>query len=234
MVDQAPIHGALAAHAFYAGAKNIGQVVAHLALVGHAGEAPSARQHTQERHLGQAHTAGAVINQNNFVTGQGHLVATACAGTVYGGYELQAAVCRGVLQAVARLVGEFAKVHLPGMAGNAQHEDVGPRAKHLFFGAGKHYAAHFGVLKADAVDRVVQLDVHAQVIAVEFELVAGAQARVFVKVGAQRGHGAVERQLPMAVAAGLGLVIHTGGRSHRGGEVIGFSNGHLSNSCRNN
>jgi hypothetical protein len=48
------------------------------------------------------------------------------------------------------------------------------------------------VLEADAVDGVVQLDVHAQVVAVELELVAGAQAAVLVEVGRQRGDGALE------------------------------------------
>jgi hypothetical protein len=37
------------------------------------------------------------------------------------------------------------------------------------------------VLEADAVDGVVQLDVHAQVVAVELELVAGARAAVLVE-----------------------------------------------------
>jgi hypothetical protein len=48
------------------------------------------------------------------------------------------------------------------------------------------------VLEADAVDGVVELDVHAQVVAVELELVAGAQAAVLVEVGRQRGDGALE------------------------------------------
>jgi hypothetical protein len=52
-VDQAPVHRLLAAHA-RGGAEDVGQVVAHMALVGHARQAAGAGQHAQQRHLGQA------------------------------------------------------------------------------------------------------------------------------------------------------------------------------------
>ena len=64
------------------------------------------------------------------------------------------------------------------------------------------------MLKADAVDGIVQLNVHAQVIAVELEFVAGAQACVFIEVSSQCGHWALEAQFPMFVLAGVGLVIN--------------------------
>jgi len=64
------------------------------------------------------------------------------------------------------------------------------------------------VLEADAVDGVVELDVHAQVVAVELELVAGTQAAVLVKVRLQRGHGAGEAELPVLVLGRVGLVLH--------------------------
>jgi hypothetical protein len=69
------------------------------------------------------------------------------------------------------------------------------------------------VLEADAVDGVVQLDVHAQVVAVELELVAGAQAGVLVEVGASVATGPSKLQLPVAVLAGVGLVVDAGRRS---------------------
>jgi hypothetical protein len=76
------------------GAEDVGQVVAHLALVGHAGQAAGAGQHAQQRHLGQADGAAAVVDQDDLVAGQGQLVAAAGAGAVDGGQELQAAVAR--------------------------------------------------------------------------------------------------------------------------------------------
>ncbi|MNT77868.1 hypothetical protein D3C72_2170340 [compost metagenome] len=72
------------------------------------------------------------------------------------------------------------------------------------------------MLEADAVERVVQFDVDAEVIAVELELVAGAQAGVLVDVHRQRGDGAVERQLQVFVLGGGGLVIDAGGGGHGG------------------
>ena len=216
VVHQAPVLGPLATHAFHAGAEQVGQVMAHLALVGHAGEATGAGQHAQQRHLGQADGAGAVIHEQDLVAGQGHFVAATGAGAVHGGQELQPAVLRGVFQAVAGFVGELAEVHFPGVAGDAQHEDVGAGAEHLVLGAGQHHRAHFRVLEADAVDGVVQFDVHAQVVAVELELVAGAQAAVIVKVRLQRGHRAFEAQLPVLVLRGVGLVVDAGGGAHAG------------------
>ena len=44
--------------------------------------------------------------------------------------------------------------------------------------AGDDDRAHLGVLEADALQRVVQLDVDAEVVAVELELVARAEAAV--------------------------------------------------------
>jgi hypothetical protein len=93
------------------------------------------------------------------------------------------------------------------MAGDTQHEDVGAGAEHLLLGAGDDDRAHFRVLEADALDRVVQLDVDAQVIAIELELVAGTQAGVLVEVGGELGHRTFEAQLPVAVLAGMGLVV---------------------------
>src|SRR2546429_1703299 len=52
---------------------------------------------------------------------------------------------------------------LPGMAGHAQHEDVGARAEDAVAPAGDDDGAHLRMLEADAIERVVQLDVHAQV-----------------------------------------------------------------------
>ena len=113
VVDQAPVLGLLAAHAFGRGAEDVGQIMAHMAFVGHAGQAAGAGQHAQQRHFGQADGTGAVVHQDDLVAGQRQLVAAARAGAVHGGEELQARVLRRVFQSVARLVGELAEVHLP-------------------------------------------------------------------------------------------------------------------------
>ena len=95
-VHQAPVLGLLAAHAFVGRAEDVGQVMAHLALVGHAGQAAGAGQHAQQGHFRQAHSTGAVIDQDDLVTGQGQLVAAAGTSTVHRGQELQATEAAGI------------------------------------------------------------------------------------------------------------------------------------------
>ena len=213
-IDQTPVHGFLTAHTFDAGAEDVGQVVAHMALVGHAGQAAGARQHTQQRHFGQRHGAGAVIDQHDFIASQSQLVAAASAGAVQGRDEFQAVVLAGVFDAVAGFVGELAEVHFPAVGGHAQHEDVGTGAEHAVLQAGHHHRAHFGVLKADALQCVVQLDVHTQVVAVELEFVARADAGVFVDVDRQGGDLAIKGQIDVFVLGGVGLVIDLEGSAH--------------------
>ncbi len=171
-VHQAPFDRALAAHAFGGGAEDVGKVVANVALVGHAGQAAGAGQHAEQRHFGQADGTGAVVHQQDLVAGEGELVAAAGAGAVDRSEELQAAVARGVLHPITCFVGELAKVHLPGMAGQTQHENVRAGAEHLVLQAGDHHGAHFRMLEADPVERVAQLNVDAEVVAVELKLIS--------------------------------------------------------------
>ncbi|MNL46933.1 hypothetical protein D3C87_1696850 [compost metagenome] len=96
------------------------------------------------------------------------------------------------------------------MRRQAQHEDVGARTEDAVFHAGDDHAFHFGVFEADALQGVVQFDVHAQVVGIQLELVARAQAAVFGDIHGQGGDGAVERQAPMAVLVGLGAEIDAG------------------------
>ena len=60
------------------------------------------------------------------------------------------------------------------------------------------------MLEAQAVQRVVQLDVDAEVVAVELELVARGDALVLGDVERERRDRAVEGELPVVVALGLG------------------------------
>ena len=104
-----------------------------------------------------------------------------------------------VLDRQPRLVGELAEVHLPRVRRAAQHEDVGAGAEDALLQAGDDDGVDFGMLEADALDRVGELDVDAEVVGVELEPVVGRQAGVFLHVHRQRRDGAVEGQLPVAV-----------------------------------
>ena len=82
VVDEPPVLGALAAHAFGRRAEHIGEVVAHVALVGEARQAAGARQHAEQRDLGQRHRRRAIVDQQDLVAGERELVAAAGAGAV--------------------------------------------------------------------------------------------------------------------------------------------------------
>ena len=115
-----------------------------------------------------------------------------------------------ILEAVARLVGELAEVHLPRVRRLTEHEDVGAGTEHPIPAAGDDDRAHARMLEANALHRVVKLDVDAEVIAVELELVAFAQSAVFVDGHRQRRDRTFDVQPPMAIALGVGFVVDRG------------------------
>ena len=93
----------------------------------------------------------------------------------------------GVFNAVAGFIGELTKVNLPSVGGKPQHKDIGARTKNAVFQTGDDNAFNFRVLEADALQSVMQLDVHAQVIGVEFEFVARTDTGVFVDIELEGG-----------------------------------------------
>jgi hypothetical protein len=189
----------LAAHALGRRAEDVGQVVTHAPLVGEPREPPGARQYAEQRYFRQRHGGGAIVHEQDLVAGERKLVAAAGAGSVDGGDELEAGVPARVLDAVARLVRELAEVHFPGVARAPEHEDVRAGAEHPLARAGQDDRAHLGMLEANALQRVVQLDVDAEIVGVQLELVSGANAGILCDVHGERRDRAVERKLPMPV-----------------------------------
>ena len=121
--------------------------------------------------------------------------------------EFQARVTARILDAVPRFVRELAEVHLPGVRGLAEHVDVRARTEDTIARAGDHDRSHFRVLEADPLKEIVQLDVDAEVVRIELQFVAGTQAAVLVDVHRDGCHRAVERQAPVPVSGGIGLVV---------------------------
>ena len=115
-----------------------------------------------------------------------------------------------ILDAVARLVGEFAEVDLVGVARAGEHADVGAGAEHPRLARAQHHDLDLRVLEAQPLDGVSELDVDAEVVGVELEVVALEQRALLVHVEEKRGHVAVDVELPMAVARRLGLEIDSG------------------------
>ncbi len=61
--------------------------------------------------------------------------------------------------------------------------------------------------------RVVQLDVDAEVVGVELELVPVDEPAVLIDVHREGGHGAVGRQLPVPVATRIGTELDAFGHA---------------------
>ena len=91
-IDQLPVFGAVGAHAFAGGAKNVGKVAANLALVSDTGQSTGAGQHAEQWHFGQAHGGAAVIDHDDAVAGQRQLVATTGASARHRGNRFEAVV----------------------------------------------------------------------------------------------------------------------------------------------
>ncbi len=207
-IDQPPLDRTLAAHAFGGGAEDVRQVAPDAALVGQSRQASRAWKHAEQRHLGQAHRGGTIVDQQDLVAGQRQLVAAAGTGAVDRGEKADAVVRAGVLHAVARLVGELAEVDLPGVACAPEHGDVGAGTEQSLARAGDDHAVHLGMLEADAVERIGELDVDAEVVGVELEPVARLQPGIFGNPQGESRHGTVERELPVPVGVGAHIEAH--------------------------
>jgi hypothetical protein len=179
-----------------------------VALVDHPRQAAGAGEDGQERDLRQRDGGGEVVDEDDLVTGQRQLVASARRRAVDGRDPDLAGVLRGVLDAVAGLVGELAEVDLVVVRRPRQHLDVRPCAEDLVDAAGQDDRVHLGVLEAEPLGRVRQLDVDRQVVGVELELVVVPQAAVGIDLHGQGGHRAVDGQPPMPVVLGRGLEVH--------------------------
>src|SRR5262249_41406894 len=110
-----------------------------------------------------------------------------------------------VLDAVPGLVGEFTEIDLPGVVRRTQHVDIGAGAEHPLARAGEDHDLHFGMLEPDPVERIVELDVDAEVVGVQLELVAGLNAGILPDVKREGGDLAGKAQLPVLVARRVGI-----------------------------
>ena len=115
LIHQAPVFCALALHAFFDRTENIGTVAAHLALVGHTGQATCPGKHRQKRDLGQRHRRRAVIGQHDIIAGQSQLIPAARTCTFHGRNILLARIFFRRLKGIAGLIGEFTKINLMAM-----------------------------------------------------------------------------------------------------------------------
>jgi len=201
-VDDLVAHRVAGAEALGLGAEEVRDVPAHKALVDQPGEATRARQHAQQRDLGEAHRSRAIVDQPDLVAGQGELVATARGRAVERRDPAQARLVARLFEADPGLVGILAEVYLEAVGRAGQHSDVRAGTEDPRQVGGQHHDPDLGVLEAQALDRVVQLEVDAQIVAVELEqVVVGAEAVLLVDAQGEPRDRAVDREAPVQVAA---------------------------------
>ena len=88
-----------------------------------------------------------------------------------------------------------------------QHADIGAGGKHPRLRRAQHHDAHLRMLEAQPLDRVGKLDIDAEIVGIEFEIVALEQPGLLVDIHQQRRDVAVDLELPMPIARRLGLEI---------------------------
>jgi hypothetical protein len=106
----------------------------------------------------------AVVDEDDFVARQRQLVSASGADTVERREKRDAGVLARVLDCEPRLVGEFAEVHLQAVRRGAQHHDVRAGAEDSLLQAGDKHRPDRGMLEADALDGIGQLDVDAEIV----------------------------------------------------------------------
>src|SRR5208337_2560279 len=98
---------------------------------------------------------------------------------------------------------EFAKIYFERMTRQAKHPDVRAGAKYALLARRDDHAFYFGMLEADAIHRVVEFDIDAEVVGIELQLIARRESAVFVHIHQDRRDRPVEVQTPMPITGGL-------------------------------
>ena len=96
------------------------------------------------------------------------------------------------------------------MGAAAEHVDVGARAEDAVLAAREDDGLDAGVLEPDALQRVRQLDVDAEVVRVELQAVAGRVRALFLDREDEPRDGPVDVELPVDVAVRVRLEVRHG------------------------
>ena len=237
LVDQPPSHRPLAAHTFFGGAENIGQVAAHPAFIDQTGKPTGSRQHRQERDLGQRNRRAAIVDKKDVIGRQGQFVAATGCCTIHRAKVSLPRFGTRFLDAIAGLVGELAEVDLMPMASPAQHTDVGAGTKDPFLAGADNHHGDLRMLEAQPLHRIGQLDMDPKIVGVELQLITCEQAAFLRDVEGQVGTVSVYPDTPVAIAAWIGAKIDRGHSLsfHRTGIIVlvlAAIKSHHAQSCR--
>src|SRR5260370_17519463 len=124
-------------------------ITANVAFVGDTREAAGAGENDEKRKLREADGGGAVVDEDDFVAGEGKFVAAAGGGAIERGEEFEAGGRARVFDAVGRFVGKFAEIDFPGVRREPEHLNFGTATKDAVLGAGDEDGADFRMLEAD-------------------------------------------------------------------------------------
>ena len=69
-----------------------------------------------------------------------------------------------------------------------EHIDIGPSAEHALRTAGDNNRTHFWMLEPDTVQGIVQLDIDAKVIGIQFQLITWSYTAILIDRQGQRRH----------------------------------------------
>ncbi len=94
------------------------------------------------------------------------------------------------------------------MARPAQHADVRPGAKNPILAGPQHHRLDFRVLEAQPLDGVVELDVDAEIVGIELQLIPFEQARRLIDIHDEFGNLTIKGEFPMAVARRVDLKVN--------------------------
>ncbi len=144
------------------------------------------------------------------IGGERQFIAAAGRGAVDHADEALAGILGRILHPVARLIGELAEIDLVGMGRAGQHADIGAGAEHPVLARAHHHDLHVRMLETQPLHGVGELDIDAEIVGIELELIAFEQAAVLVDVHGQGRDVAVDGELPMPVALRIGLEIDVG------------------------
>src|SRR6516165_7501560 len=185
-------------------------IAAHLALVGHTREASGAGQHRKQRQLRQRYRGRAVVDQHDVIGRKRELVAAASCAAIDHANGGNAGTLAGVLDPIPGLVGELAEIDLVRVRGAREHTDIGAGTEHAWLGRAQEYDLDRRMLEAQALDGIRKLNIDAEIVGVELELVALEQRALLVDVHQQSGHFAINFELPVAIARRISLEIDPG------------------------
>jgi hypothetical protein len=94
-----------------------------------------------------------------------------------------------------------------GVGRAGQHADIGAGGEDPRLAGAQHGDADLRMLETQPLERVGELDIDAEIVGIEFQLIAFEQRALLVHVHDERGDLAVDAELPMAIARRLGLEI---------------------------